>query len=48
MKEHKIVWVENIVHHEINIEAAKNGMRVGKFINRVLKQYLKENGTSGI
>lgn len=41
MENHKIVWLEDEVHHQIHIEAAKNKMRIGKFTNQILKEFLE-------
>lgn len=38
----KIVWLDKDLHRTYSIEAARNGMRVGKYINKILRDLVEE------
>jgi predicted HicB family RNase H-like nuclease len=40
----KIVWVEKDLHKIFSVEAAKNGMRVGGYVNKLLRDYVVDKG----
>ena len=40
----KLIWVKKDLHRLMSIEAAKNGTRIGGMINKLILDYLDENG----
>lgn len=40
----KLVWLKKDLHRLISIEAAKNGTRIGGMMNKLIIDYLKEQG----